>query len=174
MRCINAHRPCSGYEQSASSTFRQYENLSGDKSPKFISAARKCSLPKRIPVPGTNIIPEDNIPVSQPESDNFALRAFFYDYCIISTNSNLSRGYLSGLEMMLQRLGPTSDLAKACQAVMLATHGKPLQRPQLVNKAELYYQELLGSLAKSIDSPPFGNAVEEKLVAMLLGLYQAR
>jgi hypothetical protein len=128
----------------------------------------------RVPIPGTDVLPPDTIPIetSQAESNALALRAFFYDYCIISTNPNLSRGFLSGLEMMAYRLGPKSDLVKACQAVAFASHGKPLHRPQLVHKAEMFYQELLGSLAMAIESPASADATETKLVAMLLGLYQ--
>jgi hypothetical protein len=128
----------------------------------------------RVPIPGTDVLPSDTIPIetSQAESNELALRAFSYDYCIIPTNPTLSRGYLSGLEMMAHRLGPKSNLVKACQAVVLASHGKPLHRPQLVHKAEKFYQELLGSLARAIESPASADATETKLVAMLLGLYQ--
>jgi hypothetical protein len=128
----------------------------------------------RVPIPGTDALPPDTIPVetSQAESNELALRAFFYDYCIMPTNPNLSRGYLSGLEMMAYRLGPKSNLVRACQAVAFASHGKPLHRPQLVHKAEMFYEELLGSLARVIQSPASADATETKLVAMLLGLYQ--
>jgi hypothetical protein len=61
---------------------------------------------------------------------------------------------------------------KACQAVAFASHGKPLHRPQLVHKADMFYQELLGSLAKAIESPASADVTEIKLVAMLLGFYQ--
>ncbi|KAF2809790.1 putative C6 transcription factor [Mytilinidion resinicola] len=131
-------------------------------------------MPKRVPLPGTDCLPEDILPVetSQTESNALSLRAFFYDYCIISTNPNLSRGFLSGLEMMAYRRGPKCDLVKACQAVSFATHGKPLNRPQLVHKAGVFYQELLGSLAKAIQDPASTSAAETKLIAMLLGIFQ--
>jgi hypothetical protein len=102
------------------------------------------------------------------------LRAFFYDYCVNSTNKNLSKGYLSKLEVIAHRLGPGSDLAKACQAVSFASHGKPLNRPLFVHKAERFYQELLGSFAKAIERPTPANTEEAKLIAMLLGIYQVR
>jgi len=173
MRCLRANRGCSGYEDS-SSTFRQYEARRSDQPPIFESTARKCSLPKRLPVPGTGVLPEEILPaeVSEAESDQLALKAFFYDYCIISTNQNLSRGFLSGLERMVYRLGPTSDLARACQAIGFGSHGKPLNRPRLVDKADRIYQELLGSLAKAIDSPNLSDTTEARLVAQLLGIYQ--
>jgi hypothetical protein len=175
MRCIRGNRTCHGYEYGTFSAFRPYKAPQGSNLPSsFISQARKCSIPMRVPIPGTDILPPDTIPVetSQAESNALSLRAFFYDYCIIPTNPNLSRGYLSGLEMMAYRLGPKSNLVKACQAVAFASHGKPLHRPQLVHKAEMFYQELLGSLARAIESPASADATEIKLVAMLLGLYQ--
>lgn len=174
MRCIKARRVCHGYEHGASSAFRQYEVGSSNQSLSFPSSARKCSLPKRVPNPGTVVVPEDTIPVetSEEESNWFAFRAFLYDFCLVSTNSNLSRGYLSELEMMAHRLGPNSDLVKACQAVGFASRGKPLHRPQLMHKAERFYHELLGSLARAIEDPSSVNIAESKLVSMLLGLYQ--
>jgi hypothetical protein len=56
--------------------------------------------------------------------------------------------------------------------VGFGSHGKPLHRPKLVDKAEKIYQELLGSLAKAIDSPVLADPTEARLVAQLLGLYQ--
>jgi hypothetical protein len=174
MRCIKANRGCGGYEDGAFAAFRFHEAQGAKQSSSFISTARKCSLPMRVPIPGTEILPEETLPVetSQAESSKLALRAFFYDYCVLSTNTNLSRGFLSGLEMMAYRLGPKSDMAKACQAIAFASHGKPLRRPKLVHQAEMIYQGLLGSLAKTIESLASAKARESKLVAMLLGLYQ--
>jgi hypothetical protein len=174
MRCIRANRGCGGYEEGGFAAFRFHEAQGAKQSPSFVSTARKCSLPMRVPIPGAEVLPEETLPteISQAESNGLALRAFFYDYCVVSTNSNLSRGFLSGLEMMAHRLGPKSDLAKACQAVAFASHGKPLHRPKLIHQAEMIYQELLGSLAKTIESPALANTTESKVVAMLLGLYQ--
>ena len=73
-------------------------------------------MPKLVPLPGTDFYPEDALPleISQAESNGLALRAFLYDYCIVSTNPHLSRGFLSGLEMLAYRRGPQSDIVKAC------------------------------------------------------------
>lgn len=136
--------------------------------------ARKCRLPVRVSGPGTDIVPEDSLPqeVSDEEVEEFALRAFFYDYCIVSMNHSLSRGYLDGLELMLHHLGWQSDLAKACKVVALANHGIKLHRPGLAQKAEISYHNLLGSLAKAIKNPAFVNTAESLMIAMLLGLYE--
>ncbi len=177
MRCIKANRTCRGYEDSVLSAFQQYGTQSSSQSsssPSFTATPLKCSLPKRVPIPGTDILPEDQLPaeVTEEESDVLALRAFVYDSCIVSTNQNLSGGFLSGLEKMAQQLGPKSNLVKACQAVAYANHGKPLNRPQLVDRAKLIYQELLGSFARAMESPASVNSRESKFIAMILGLYQ--
>lgn len=139
-----------------------------------MSIARKCSLPPRVPIPGTGLFQDDVIPseTSEAESNSLSLRAFLYDFCVVSTNKHLSKGYLSGLELMVRRSGPDSDLVKACQAVSFALHGKPLNRPKMVHKAATFYQHLLGSLVRAIQSPEVANTAESRIVVMLLGLYQ--
>ena len=173
MRCITARRICGGYEDGANRTFRQFDGLDGGLVP-FKSMARKCSLPVRVSGPGTDILPEDGQPkeVSDEKVEEFSLRAFFYDYCIVSMNRSLSRGYLDGLELMLHHLGWHSDLAKACKVVAFANHGINLCRPVLTRKAEILYHDLLGSLAKAIQNPGVANNAESLMIAMLLGLYE--
>ena len=173
MRCTTAQRTCGGYEESANCTFREYERQDVDPVT-FKSTARKCSLPVRVSTPGTGILPEDSKPqeVSDEKIEDFALRAFFYDYCIISVNQSLSRGYLNGLEVMLHRLGWQSDLAKACKVVAFANHGIRLCRPILTHKAQVLYHDLLGSLGKALANTAFGTAAELLVIATLLGLYE--
>ena len=153
--------------------FRQYDGQDGDPVP-FKSMARKCSLPVLDSGPGIDVLPKDHKPqeISDEKVEEFALRAFFYDYCIISTNHSLSRGYLDGLELMVQRLGWQSNLAKACKAVAFATHGTKLCRPGLMRKAEVFYHTLLGSLAKAIADQAFVKTRESLSIAILLGLYE--
>ncbi|KAH8674132.1 hypothetical protein BX600DRAFT_457059 [Xylariales sp. PMI_506] len=170
-RCLNAKRTCRGYEEGPSYHHRMHDP---HPSSSMTSKALKCSLPRRVPLPGTDILPEDKLPaeISEAESDSLALRAFFYDYCIIPINPDLSRGFLSDVEMMAQRLGPNSNLVRACQAVSYVGHGKPLNRPYLVNKAKTMYQRLLRSFARAIENLDSANPRELKLVAMLLGIYE--
>ena len=73
---------------------------------------------------------------------------------------------------MLNRLGWQSDLAKACKVVAFANHGIKLCRPGLTRKAEIFYDDLLRSLAKAIEDPAFVNTAESLTIAMLLGLYE--
>ena len=119
-------------------------------------------------------MPEDICPIEVPEEqvEQFALGAFFYDYPIISANREISRGYLDGLESMLQQLGLQSDLSKACRVVGFAAHGIKLRRPTLIQKAGTLYQDLLKTLAKGIEDPVYASSVESLMIAMLLGLYE--
>ena len=137
--------------------------------------ARKCCLPADTSSLVTDTqLKDGGLPkeVSKEKLEEFALRGFVYDYCVVSTNQSLSRGYLGSLEVMLYRRGWHSDLAKACKVVEYANHGTLLRRPGLMRKAELMYHDLLGSLAKAIDSAAFANNAESLTIAMLLGLYE--
>ncbi len=119
-------------------------------------------------------MPEDIFPkeVSEDEIEEYALRSFFYDYPVLSTNREVSRGYLDGLEGMLRHLGPKSDLARACKVVACAGLGIRLCRPGLIKKAEVLYQDLIGSLVRAIEDPAFATSAESLMTAMLLGLYE--
>ncbi len=153
--------------------FRQYSRQDGDLVP-FKSMARKCSLPVHVSGLDTNTPPEYGRPqeISDEKVEEFALRAFLYDYCVVSTNHCLSRGYLDGLELMLHKAGWQSDLAKACKLVGFANHGIKLRRPVLTQKADTLYRDLLASLAKAIKSSAFAATTESLMIAMLLGVYE--
>ncbi|THC94915.1 hypothetical protein EYZ11_005598 [Aspergillus tanneri] len=136
--------------------------------------ARKCSLSPRVPVPGTDTLPEDGPPKEIPDNliEEFAIRAFFHDYCVAPVNTALSRGFLGGLELMVQRLGLQSPVANACKAVAFASHGLKLSRPFLTQKAETLYHELLVSLTRSTQNPALAAGPEMLVIAILLGLYE--
>lgn len=97
-----------------------------------------------------------------------------YDFCITPVNRDLSHGFLSNVEAMIDRLGPDSNLAKSCKAVSFAMHGRALHRPHIVKRAEALYHELLGALAQAIENPMLGENAESRLVAMMLGLYEVK
>ncbi|PYI01580.1 putative C6 transcription factor [Aspergillus sclerotiicarbonarius CBS 121057] len=137
--------------------------------------ARKCSLPARVPAPGTNSLPDDASPKEETDEniEELALRAFFHDYCVPSTNHTISRGFLNGLEPMVVRRGLWSDYAKACKAVAFASHGIKLHRPSLLRKARALYDELISSLARVMSGMDLSLLSSDVLtVVMLLGLYE--
>ncbi|KAF7595246.1 hypothetical protein BBP40_006746 [Aspergillus hancockii] len=126
-------------------------------------------------MPETGILPDDAPPkeVSEDIVEESALRAFLYDYCVVSTNNSLSRGFLHGLEGMVRSQGLCSDFAKACKVVAFRSHGIKPHRPFLTRKVEMLYQELLGSLAQNIETCTLSVKTPELLpIVMLLGLYE--
>lgn len=178
MRCVTAKRTCGGYENDEKVVIQQYGRPDNTPGSTTKSIGRKCSLPVRERLPGTNILASDNSPIEVPDKavDEFALQAFVYDFCVHSTSQALSRGFLGRLEARLRRLGWKSDLAKACGLVALAKHGISLNRPHLSLRAEKLYQDLVASLAVEIQHPPatLANKEDKALVALLLGLYEVR
>lgn len=172
MRCINSNRTCTGYEEGVVWAFREYETHQSV----FKTRARKCSLPRRTFMPGTDILVADintkMSEVSKEQKLDYALRAFIYDFCVVRSDSGASRGFLSSLERMANDLGSTSILVKTCQAVSHITHGQALQWPHLVYDAETIYHEVLGSLAGAIEHSASKVTRESKFVAMLLGIYE--
>ncbi|KAH7316806.1 hypothetical protein B0I35DRAFT_434037 [Stachybotrys elegans] len=173
LRCIKSKRTCGGYEASSLDAFRQHD-IGDDGASTLKSIARKCSLPRNPPAPEHGYLTADALPhgITQDESNMFGLRAFLYDFCILPSHDNMSRGFLSTLEVTVRQLGPKSDLARACQAVSFLCGGKMQNRKMFIDKAERFYQELLGSVAKAIDSPVLARAPEVKLMVILLGMHQ--
>lgn len=179
MRCIAAKRTCGGYDQGTRLRIHQYDQEKKTKTRFFRNPfsliPRKCSLPVREPVGDSGVMPEDILPIeiSDEKSDEYALRAFFYEYRLVSTDQAASRGFLSGLERTLQRLGSESNLAQACRLVAGATYGIKLRRPVLTFQSYQRYHELLASLSIALhQSVPAASKDESILVAMLLGLYE--
>lgn len=175
MRCVTAKRTCGGYDQDARIRIHQYDQGKKPEKSVFHSIIpRKCSLPVREPVKGTESMPKDSRPieVNEEKSNEYALRAFFYEYRLVS-NQDASRGFLSNLEHTLHQLGPRSNLAEACRLVAGATYGIKLRRPYITFQAYQKYHELLAALALAIHNSESGIRRDESiLVAMLLGLYE--
>lgn len=176
MRCIKSNRACTGYEEPTPWTFKQYESHGVDLPAPFKSRARKCTLPKRTFIPGSEILMADvdnrGTEVSNEQLLDYAVRAFFYDFCVLPSDPGGSRGYLSNLEKTVNQLGIHSMLGKSCLAISYITHGQALQRPQLVKNAEAVYHEVVGCLAAAITHSGPRITAESKLVAMLLGIYE--
>ncbi|KAB5560063.1 hypothetical protein GE09DRAFT_962485 [Coniochaeta sp. 2T2.1] len=137
--------------------------------------ARKCTLPPRVLIPGTDRFPDDVVPAetSEEESNTLSMRAFLYDFCLVSTNRDLSKGYLSSLETVIRQSGGGhSCLAKACATISFATHGKPLNRPSLVKKARIFCDELVSSMREGIWCPSKTDTAYFKMLVMLMGIYE--
>lgn len=75
--------------------------------------------------------------VPEVQLEQRALAALFRDYCIVSTNRLLSRGYLDGLESLLTRAYPSSDVSQAVKGIALISFAKKLSMSDLLHKAKL-------------------------------------
>lgn len=136
--------------------------------------ARKCTLPKRELLPGMSTLPPDVCPkeVKVEKADQFALQAFFHEYCIPSSNTGISPGFLRGLEQKFYDVAPDSMLKIACKAVAYASHGVSLNRPVLSHRAVVLYQGVLSRFAVAMHDPGSIERKDSLCVAMLLGLYE--
>jgi hypothetical protein len=107
-----------------------------------------------------------------PTIEQEARLAFFDDYCIVSSNQDLSRGYLSGLQIMIFKAGPRSELAQACTIASLANIGNKLGNTTYIERAKGLYSSLLRSFRLRISNEAIFTTVESLITAALLGLYE--
>ena len=107
-----------------------------------------------------------------PSIERDARLKFFDDYCIVSANRALSRGYLHGLQTMIAEAGPSSELTQACTIIALANLGTKLGDATYLHRAEGLYSVLLRSFRLSISNEAIFTTVESLTTAALLGLYE--
>lgn len=118
-------------------------------------------------VPGTEVSYISRI-------EQHARQQFFHDYCIISQNRELSRGYLHGLEAIVEEAGPDSELTKACTLVALSTACKTSWNAVHQGRVEDLYSSLLQSFRLSMSNTTQFVSIKSLLTAALLGLYEVR
>lgn len=119
-------------------------------------------------------LPPDVCPkeVKVEKADQFALQAFFHEYCIPSSNTGISPGFLRGLEQKFYDVVPDSMLKIACQAVAYASCGVSLNRPVLSHRSAVLYQDVLSRFVVAMHDPGSIEREDSLYVAMLLGLYE--
>lgn len=119
-------------------------------------------------------LPHDLCPkeVEVEKSDQYALQAFFHEYCISSFNTGISQGFLKGLEKKVHNVVPESMLKIACKAVAYASSGVSLNRPQLSRRAAVLHQTVLSTFAVAMQDAGSIKDEDALCVAMLLGLYE--
>ena len=165
--CLKAKRECTGYKDDTELIFRRY-NKTAKKQPLDQPVAK--SGPRDI----WNSIEDLDLDFDNAQLEQRALAKFLSDYCVVSSNRSLSRGYLNGLESLLSYAGPTSDIAQACKMMAFACYGKPSTDMALGYraKAKLLYPGLLRSFTKTISDPANLSTVETLMTAVVLGLYE--
>lgn len=154
---MKAKISCSGYEDETNSLFR---NHGVDHKSVFISYLSNRQFEN-----------------SQATIDiiwigNLALTEFLNDYCIVPKVKYLSRGYLAGLEELLLRVGPSSDVAFAARTAAFASLANKHRDIRLSQRAKLEYSKLLRSFMISMSKPETSNTLESLTAAVLLGIYE--
>lgn len=107
-----------------------------------------------------------------PEIESLAFQTFISDYCISSSNLTVSRGYLNGLESLIQKAGPASSIAQSYRIISLANLGKKADSPMLLQKAKTLYFDLLPSFRRTISNEDKFTTIQSLITAVLLGLYE--
>lgn len=164
LRCGRARRTCPGYE---STKERQFVNYIGKEDFQVLN-----QTPSELCHPVT--ISDSLGTLDWPDIEQNARLMFFDDYCIFSSNRNLSRGYLHGLRAMASKAGPKSELVQACTLIALANLGSKLGNSMHKHRAESLYSSLLRSFRLSISNQAVFTTVESLITATLLGLYEVR
>ncbi|MCJ1390674.1 hypothetical protein MMC18_003535 [Xylographa bjoerkii] len=119
-----------------------------------------------------SILPCELGNLNWPEIESSAFQTFISDYCISSSNRTVSRGYLNGLETLIEKAGPWSSIAKSCKVISLANLGKKAASPMLLQKAETLYFDLLPSFRWTISNEDKSTTIHSLITAVLLGLYE--
>ncbi|KAJ5661817.1 uncharacterized protein N7477_009433 [Penicillium maclennaniae] len=172
-RCVNARRTCSSYENEQALTIHEFNG--GKKLALPIrSAARRSSLPIGQRLPRTVALAKDVPPKAVPDRDvdDSTLQSFLHEFCIVPTGSEVTHGFLSGMEPRLRRVNDRSNLAKACKMVALANHGVKLNRPDSIVEAEKLNHGLVSSLAVGLQNNSGASKKDDALVVTLLGIYE--
>ena len=160
---------CPGYQDEATLFFRPYcREDDRHSSPKRTKQLCDCQI--QYPTPPPEVLQLHAL--SSSEIERSALAAFIDDYCIVSKNESLSRGYLHGLESLLTNTGPSSDIAKAARTTAFASLGSKAGDPDILHRAHELYLDLLNSFQITMSEAATSNTVEALTTAVLLGLYE--
>lgn len=162
LRCRRARRTCPGYE---SRKELQFVNYIGKEDFKVLHQPPSESL-HRAAISGSLGTP------NWSDVEQHARLMFFHDYCIVSSNRSLSRGYLHGLQDMISKADPNSELVRACTLIALASLGNKVGNIMYKQRAESLYSSLLRSFRLSISNEAVFTTVESLITATLLGLYE--
>ena len=103
----------------------------------------------------------------------YALTAFLADYSLSPTNKLVSRGFFDGLEILLaNNQSPSSDLTNAAKIAAFASLGNQLNKPDLINQANMLYSDVLSSFQITMSESSTTNTIESLTTAILLGLFE--
>lgn len=163
-RCIKSRRTCLGYNDDKDVFFRDCgPNPIIPYSLPSSTCSQSCPRPLEL---------SSNLRWTQPDLGySQALKTFFFDYVLVSKDPSLSRGYFDGLESLLNRTGPNSELANAIELVALASEAaRSGSFDHSSNNTR--YLLALSAFQKTMDDTQKRNADEALMTAALLGLYE--
>lgn len=109
---------------------------------------------------------------SDKEFEERAVESFFKDFVEVSSDRAISRGFLDGLELLVQYAGPHSDIARAVRITAISRVAIQMGRLDILKKSRLAYGELLLSFQSAIADPLRGNSMQSLMTAALLGIYE--
>ena len=167
-RCLKANFKCPGYQDYADLIFRQYQGT---------DIGHSTARPTRQQLESQNYCPVLRESLLQKtyhgiEIEQRALSTFFDDYCVVSNDRSLSRGYLNDLECLLASAGPSSDITKAVRITSFASLGNKIGEPYLLHQANMIYSELLCSFQITMSRESTSNTIESLTTAVLLGIFE--
>lgn len=110
---------------------------------------------------------------SEPEPEvRRAFAKFLADFVLVSKNSAISRGYLDGLEHLLAKSGPDSDLWRATRIAAMAYAAGASSANDVIQKVQSQYANLLVSFQRTLSDPVKQKSDEAVMTVSILGLYE--
>ena len=161
---------CPGYRAEAELIFRRHCGEDDDYYPPTKKTIQPFESRIQCPTASPQILQQDAF--NESEIDHRALALFLDDYCIVSKDKSLSRGYLDDLPSLLAHTGLSSDTAKAAKIAALASLGNKVGESNLVHRANMLYSDLLSSFQVTMSKAATSNTIESLTIAVLLGLYE--
>ena len=106
--------------------------------------------------------------------ESLALDIFFREFCVLSTDRHISRGFLHSFQDLIAQQDKSLDMTQAAKAVGLAAVGNRLQRRSLIRTSEQWYSAVLYSFQRTITGSGTACTQQSLATAALLGIYEVR
>ncbi|KAI2624308.1 hypothetical protein GGR54DRAFT_655075 [Hypoxylon sp. NC1633] len=110
--------------------------------------------------------------VPDKELEESAIAIFIAEFVVEPADRRKSRGFLDGMQILLNSVDPNSGLAQAAKLVVLASIGNRTGRRSLVECAETQYVSLLRVYHTNLMMERDNVSIENLYTAILLGFYE--
>jgi hypothetical protein len=152
-RCTKSGKSCSGYEDESTLVFRHWSSSQASNAPSTSWWSSETD---------------------DETLEKLSLGIFLTEFTTKASDRQASRGFLDGIQPLLQSDNPSSSLVCSAKLVALASIGIRLKRKSLIHKTERHYGDLLGNLHQSLYAETHCVSIESLYTAVLLGLYEVR